>query len=143
MNKRRRIREATYLVLLAICLAFLPGHSFAQSNTAFDNANCNASFLRYCDDGEPPEDDPTPLEHPPSGTNNAREWDKGYDAFPGNTTGADNTVAWMSGRTNAVFAAPAPELGGGIIGWIIGGLFGLMALTYRFEKPLRKRSSSE
>ncbi len=122
------------VILSGIGLGFFPDSAFAQSNTAFDNANCDASFLNDCIDGEPLTIAPSPLNSAASGTSNAKDWGIGYDAFPGNSKGADNTVAWQSGQTNAVFAAPAPELGRGIGGLIFVGFIGWMIATQRNKR---------
>ena len=83
------------------------------------NANCNAAIqLGPCEgiNTQTPVSDVTNQivgnnRGGGNGGSNGRLWETGKDAFPGSETAADQTVAWMSGRTNAVFSAPSPAVG--------------------------------
>ena len=125
------IRYLSLFFAIQIITVLTASSILAQSSTAFENANCNASFLGDC----VPETsaDPLRLDFKSTGVD-PRSDTGGKEAFPGNATGADSTVAWMSGNTSAVFASPAPVVGrsGGVI-----TVIGALALAWRVFRRCR------
>ena len=81
------------------------GAAASASETAINNANCNSALILGCDE--------TGFSFTsPEETTHGKNWETGKEAFPGSDVARETTVSWQSGRTNAVFAAPFPAIGG-------------------------------
>jgi len=79
------------------------------SSSGISNANCNSALILFCNEvmnqvGVSPSS-------PKTQSSNGKVWGTGAEAFPGSETGLENTVSYMSGRTNAIFSSPQPDLG--------------------------------
>jgi len=75
--------------------------------TGISNANCNSALTLDC--SEPSIADESFLV--------TKEWELGANGFPGGDTGLENTVSYMSGKTNAVFSSPSPTFGNNL--WVV------------------------
>ena len=129
------------ILALIICLGLVaPGNAFAREDnynagaaaaanpTGVSNANCNSALVQFCEqvysEVSVSSGDGT------STQSSGKTWETGKAAFPGNDNAREVTVSWQSGRTNAIFSAPGPEIGSSSA--IIVALLFLVAVSRRF-----------
>jgi len=105
------------------------GAAAAANSTGASNANCNSALVQFCEQVYA-----EASVSPGDGTStqsSGKTWETGKAAFPGNDNAREVTVSWQSGRTNAIFSAPGPEVGSS--GAIIVALLILVAASRRLR----------